>query len=238
MVGTLLDGGAIFFGAVIGRMFRRVLQQVPQRSCFQILGIAVSVMAITGLCTSMLQPDSQILNNNHLTAIILSFIIGAVIGELCRLEARTTALSVRLEGKAAGGGSLVAACLSGSTFFIVGALQLTGPINSALLGDNSTLFTKAVIDFPFAVVFGAAFGFGTALSAIPVMLVQVLIGLFAKSLAPVLTSGVVSQINAVGYIILLCLGLNLLFDRIVKINTVNLIPSVGVVLLFHILLGK
>ena len=29
-----------------------------------------------------------------------------------------------------------------------------------------------------------------------------------------------------------------LFDRIVKINTVNLIPSVGVVLLFHVLLGE
>ncbi len=238
MVGTLFDGGAIFLGAVLGRMFRRVLQRVPHRSCFQILGVAVSVMAITGLCTSMLQPDNQVLSNHHLTAIMLSFIVGAIVGELCRLEARTEALSARLEGKAAGGANLMAAFFSGSIFFIVGALQLTGPVNSALLGDNSALFTKAVIDFPFAVVFGAAFGLGTALSAIPVMLVQILIGLFAKSLAPVLTSGAVSQINAVGYIILLCLGLNLLFDRIVKINTVNLIPSVGVVLLFHVLLGE
>lgn len=233
MWGTILNGAAIIFGSLIGVMFRKLIIRVPQRSCFQILGVGIAVMSITGVCSSMLAPELTSFGGNALVAISISFIIGGLIGELCKLEAHTDSVSKRL-GSKWNNASVMPAALNGCMIFIIGALQIIGPLNSVLLGDNSMLITKSIIDFPLAIVYGAVFGFGTALAAIPMMLMQFLIGMCAPCLSPMLTADVLAQLGAVGYIILFCTGLNLLFDKVVKINTINLIPSVIIVFLINV----
>ena len=61
----------------------------------------------------------------------------------------------------------------------IGGLQIAGPILLAVNGDNTQLYLKAIVDFPFAFLMGAAYGKVPMLSCIPVAAIQGLVAVAA-----------------------------------------------------------
>ena len=160
------------------------------------------------------------MESHSLIIVVLALFIGSFIGEKLRLEKR-----VQRVGRGERGTAL-SAFLTGSVFFGIGGLQLSGAIALALNADSSQLFFKSIVDFPFALTFGAAYGLGISASCIPVMLMQLLIALLAYVARPLFSAEAVRQICAIGYIILFFTGFNLAGSGKYKVNTINMIPAI------------
>ena len=114
--------------------------------------------------------------------------------------------------------------MSCSIIFCVGSMSVMGSVQSGLNGDNSILFAKAVLDFVASLAYGAALGAGVPAAAACV--VEGRIALLAGSSAPLLTDAAVAEMSAVGGVLLIGLGLELLGARAQPLKIANMLPGV------------
>ena len=118
----------------------------------------------------------------------------------------------------------------------MGGLQICGPILLATVGDNSQLLLKSIIDFPFAMMFGITYGKKVVLSFIPIALGQIIILVLTIVSKTFFDVTVIKQLCAMGYIILFFSGFNLICESKYKINNVNMIIGIFIILLYNVLL--
>jgi len=114
-------------------------------------------------------------------------------------------------------------------------MAIMGAIQEGIQGDASLLFTKSLLDGTTAIAFASTAGIGVMFSAIPVLIYQGGITLFASQVELILTPEVISQLTATGGLLIVGIGLNIL--EVAKIKVGNLLPSilVAVILSFLIL---
>lgn len=120
--------------------------------------------------------------------------------------------------------------------YCAGTLSILGPIQSALQGDNTYLFTNAILDGITSIVLSSTFGIGIALAAIILFCWQGAIYLLAGLIAPFITDTLMTEISLVGGVLIFASGLGIL--GIKKIKTLNLLPAllippVAVTILSH-----
>jgi uncharacterized membrane protein YqgA involved in biofilm formation len=113
--------------------------------------------------------------------------------------------------------------VTATLLFCVGAMAIVGSIDSGLRGDHSVIFTKSVIDGVSAMVFASALGAGVLLSAASILVYQGVIVLSASGLQNVFSEELITQISAVGGVMILAIGLNMALEA--KIKTANLLPA-------------
>ena len=94
-----------------------------------------------------------------------------------------------------------------------------------MLGDSSTLVTKGIIDGITSVVLAASLGYGVLFSAIPILIYQGGMTLLAGLLENVLVGELLSNICMVGYALVMCIGINFLYNSDKQIKTVNMLPA-------------
>ena len=88
-----------------------------------------------------------------------------------------------------------------------------GAIQDGILGDWSILATKAVLDFIIIMVMTCSLGKGCGFSAIPVLLFEGLITVFASLLKPVMTDLAMNYLSLISSILIFCIGLNLAWGK-------------------------
>ena len=66
-------------------------------------------------------------------------------------------------------------------------------------------------------------GVGCIFSAVPVFALQGSVTLLARLLEPLMTEGAAANLSTVGSVLIFCVGLNLAFDKHIKVG--NLLPS-------------
>ena len=126
--------------------------------------------------------------------------------------------------------------ITATMIYCIGAMAIVGAINDGLLHDSSTLITKGIIDGITSIVLAASLGYGVLLSAVPVFLYQGAITLLASSLQNVLKGELLTNICIVGYALVMCIGINFLYNSKKQIKTVNMLPSLLVPAIYA--LGK
>lgn len=109
--------------------------------------------------------------------------------------------------------------------YCAGTLSILGPIQSALQGDNTYLFTNAILDGITSIVLSSTFGIGIALAAIILFCWQGAIYLLAGLIAPFITDTLMTEISLVGGVLIFASGLGIL--GIKKIKTLNLLPALS-----------
>ena len=72
--------------------------------------------------------------------------------------------------------------------YCIGAMAITGALQSGLQNDHTTLYAKSLIDFVVSIIFGSTLGIGVALSGISVFIYQGSITLLAALLKTLLGS--------------------------------------------------
>lgn len=214
-LGTLVNTATVIVGTFVGLIFRKIL---PKKICDAVVvGVA--------LCVLYIGIDGVMECNNPLV-MILSVVLGAVVGTLLDLDGRIHRLGDKLEKKFSktSGGTFGAAFVQSTLLFCVGAMSVTGAIQSGINGDNTVLFAKSVLDGVSSVIYSAAMGAGVILSA-PVLLVyQGSITLISFALGEVLTSYMISEMTAVGSLLIIGIALNML--GITKIKLMDYIPAI------------
>ena len=216
LTGTLVNSLTIITGTVIGMLLGKF---IPER-------MSDAISKGVALCVLYIGIDGMLSGENTLIAIIAT-VIGAIIGELLRLDDRMHDLGDWVERRFAKNGtkgSISEGFVSASLLFCVGAMAIMGSLDSGLLRDHSTLYAKATLDGITSIVYGSTMGVGVALSAVPIFLYQGAIALGASFIEPFLTAAVIAEMKCVGSILITGLALNLL--GLTKIKVVNYVPAI------------
>ena len=111
-------------------------------------------------------------------------------------------------------------------------MAIVGALESGLSGNHQTLFAKSLLDGIGSILFASTLGIGVLFSALSVFLYQGAITLAASTLKPFLIPGVVAQMSAVGGLLILAIGINLLEIKKLKIG--NMLPAIFIPLIYQI----
>ncbi len=106
-------------------------------------------------------------------------------------------------------------------------MAVVGAISDALLGDVTTLSTKAVLDGVASIALASTLGVGVLFSAAAVLLYQGAITLLASVLQSVLSDPVIQVMQGVGGLLVFGIGINLL--GVAKVRVGDLLPALFVV---------
>lgn len=216
MLGTLINTLAVLVGSSVGLL---VNKGIPER-------ISTQMMKALGLCTLFIGIQGAFKGEKTLVMII-SMVIGVVIGEGIDIDRRITNLVHKLEAKfvkkQTGKHSLSEGLITSSLLFCVGSMTIVGCLNAGLLGDNTMLYTKSTLDLCSSMIFASTLGVGVMLAGVVVLVYQGGLTLLATLAAPLLTTSVINEMTCVGSLIIIATGLNLL--GITKIKLMNYIPA-------------
>jgi Uncharacterized membrane protein, possible Na+ channel or pump len=186
-------------------------------------GIGLSVLVI-GV--------SNALEFENLVVVIVSIVIGSIIGELIDINKRLNNLGDKLQSKFKNEeGNFSKGFVTASLVYCVGAMAIVGAIQSGLTGNHQTLYAKAVLDGITAIVFASTLGIGVMFSSLAVFLYQGIITIFASSLSLILTEIAINEISSVGGILIMAIGINLLGLKEIKIA--NMLPSIAIPLVYY-----
>lgn len=225
IMGFIADGMAIFLGGMLGGIFNK---RINIKNNFA-LALAIMLISIVGLLENILSISDGKIVGEHTVVVCIALALGCFIGDTLKLEDRVYSLS-RTENQTANG------LIDSVLFFGIGGLQISGPILYALNGDSFQLILKGVIDFPFAIMLGAAYGKKVSFSAVAVVLMQLVIAALAYCLGAFFSPDLLCQLCSIGYLILFFSGFNMLCLPGVKVKNINIIPGIFLIIIYNVLL--
>ncbi|MFD0954363.1 DUF554 domain-containing protein [Virgibacillus natechei] len=222
LYGTLVNAVFIIIGSLLGLFFTKI----PERYKETVMhGIGLAVILI-GL--------QMAFETEVIIVVLLSLLTGAIIGEWLHLEEGLNRLGSWIGSKFTTKNSdfsIAQGFVTASLIFVIGAMSVIGALDSGLRGDHEILITKGVIDGFVGLVLTTTLGFGVIFSVIPVLLYQGAIALLATQidqwLPAAFLNGMIVELTAVGGLLILAIGLNLL--KITQIRIGNLLPSIATV---------
>lgn len=214
-----LSGAAVNFclviaGSVIGLLLKKGIPEKITDTLFKGMALCVLYIGIDGLFEDGMDP----------IILIASVAIGAVIGELLDLDRLVNKLGAFLETKLGNTQGIAKGFVTSTLLFCIGAMTVVGSIESGISGDNTTLYSKSLIDCVSAAILSTSLGIGVILSAFSVLLIEGGLTLIAFAVAPVLNGEVVSYMTVIGSFLIIALSFNML--EITKIKVMNLLPAI------------
>jgi uncharacterized membrane protein YqgA involved in biofilm formation len=214
LFGTIINATAIVICSIIGLLLKEAL---PSRLCETITqGLGLGVIIIG---------TSMALKTENVTLMLVSLLLGAIIGELIDIEKQLKCIGDALESRLKNSSNNVSlGFVSASLLFCTGSMAIMGSLENGITGTYSILLSKSLLDGIFAMILSSTMGIGVLLSAIPVFLYQGSISLLASSIKPFLSTEMITEMNAVGGILIMAIGINMLKIKEFKVG--NLLPAI------------
>ena len=223
MLGTIVNALSIIAGSLVGLLFRGAIPEKFNRTLMHAIGLAVILIGLKAA-----------FKTDDIMTVIVSLAIGSVLGELLAIEDRLERLGNwigrRISGDAKG---ITKGFVSASLLYCAGAMAIVGALESGLAGNHQTLFAKSILDGIGSLFFASTLGIGVLFSAAAVFVYQGLIVLAASFLTQFLLPGVISQMSAVGGLLIVAIGINLLEIKKIKIG--NMLPAIFIPLVYQVL---
>jgi uncharacterized membrane protein YqgA involved in biofilm formation len=173
---------------------------------------------------------------NHYLIMIFSIVIGSIIGQLLSIDSALDRFSNYLKQKVrSDNDKFTDGLITAFLLFCMGSMTILGAFEEGLGGRPNLLLSKSILDGFSSVVLSAGLGIGVIFSVIPLLIYQGGLTLFAGWLGEFFNEIVINEMSAVGGLILIGLGINIL--EIKKIKVVNMLPGLVVaVILSYIFL--
>ncbi len=243
LFGTLLNVLTVIVGSLVGLGVRRLglAKKLGGRgkrysdAVFTALGLCVILIGIGGAIGGSVNsriisafPEGSVEFSEIFTertlVIILSMVVGVIVGEFIDLDRRLNSLGGKLEALMKGrGGNVSQGFVSASLLFCVGSMTVVGSMNSGISGDHTLLVTKSVMDLISSMIFASTMGIGVLFSAAFVLVYQGAITLLAYAIGPFLSGDVITCMTSVGSLLIIALGLNIL--GVTKLKIMNYLPA-------------
>ena len=223
-MGIIIDGLSISLGCFFGGLLSKRISLKSGSA----LAIGVMIISLVGFLENLLSisEDGKIVGE-HTVTVVIALVLGCAIGDLLRIEEGISSLSGARS-------SSVNGFVDATLFFGIGGLQISGPILLALTNDSFQLILKAVIDLPFALMMGAAYGKRAAFSAIPVALMQAAIAILARLAGDFISDELLRQLCSIGYVILFFTGYNMISGTKNKVKNINMLPAILLIIIYNI----
>ena len=224
-LGTLVNVLAIIGGGLCGLFLKDKLSESLKETLQKTMGVSTILLGIGGVLEKMLTVNGGGLEVQGSLKMILCLTFGAIMGELIDLEKQFDRFGEWLKKKSGNSQdvSFLNAFITASLTVSIGAMAIIGSINDGLYQDPTILYAKALLDFSIILVFAASLGKGSIYSAVPVGILQGSMTLLAALIAPLMSVAALNNIALVGSALIFCVGLNLLFGKMIKVA--NLLPA-------------
>ncbi len=233
-LGTIVNVLAVLAGGGIGLILKGGMKQRYQDIMMQALGMATIFVGIVGALQGMLTVQDGSLGSQGTLLMVLSLTLGGLVGEFLNIELRLEHFGEWLKKKvhAEKNARFVEAFVTTSLVVCVGAMAIVGALEDGLEGDPGTLIVKSALDFAIVIVFASTLGAGSLFSALPIAVWEGGITLAASFVAPYMSDAMILDLSAVGSVLIFGVGVNLLFDRGIKVG--NLLPAMIGPVLYHL----
>lgn len=233
MTGTIINTSTIIIGSLAGAALKRRIRPEWQSVLYTAMGLASLALGFNAVCKNMPRSHYPVL-------FVLSLAIGSLVGTMLDLAGRFDALVARLRGngKPEGrhpGHNLAQGLSTGILLYCIGTLSILGPINSALLGDETFLLTNATLDLVTSAVLAATYGYGMAWAAPVLFCWQGAWYMTAKMFGNIIPDDLLCEMGIVGGTLIAASGLGILGIKDCK--TLNLLPSLFVPVVFFLLMS-
>lgn len=219
MLGTIVNTSTIIIGSVTGSIIKKGIKEEYKEALFNAMGLAATGLGINAVVQNMPKSNFPVL-------FIVALALGSLLGTILDIDNRFQKMTQRFSGKSRLGEGLS----TGILLFCIGTLSILGPINSALYGDNTYLFTNATLDLVTSCVLASAYGIGMVLTAGVLFLWQGAIYLLACFLGDFMTPDMMTEISIVGGFMIASSGISIL--KIKDIKTLNMLPALLVPVVF------
>lgn len=221
MIGTIVNVSTITVGSLLGAKLKKGVSERYQSTIMQAVGLIALSLGITWIASNISKSEFPIL-------FVISMVMGAVLGEFIDLDSKTENFGKRFKEN-----NLMEGLVTAVLLFCVGTMSILGPLESALKGNNTLLFTNAILDGITSLVLASNFGIGIIFSAAILFVWQGSIYLSAGYIAQYVTPEMLSEVSIIGGILLLATGLNIL--KVTRIKSLNLLPALIMPVLFFII---
>ncbi len=227
--GSVINALAVIAGSLIGLIIKKRLPERITMVAFQVVGLSVLTLGI-----------QMTLQSKNVLIMILSLLLGAILGEALELEDRLQnglkGLRTRMieRGWQFGGDHLVEGFLTAFLLFCMGSMAILGAFEEGVGKPPNLLLVKSMMDLVSSIALASTLGIGVLFSAIPLLLYQGGLTLGAFYLNSFISNALIDEITAVGGVMLLGLGFSLLHLKHFKVF--NMIPSLLLVVIFSLFL--
>jgi len=233
-MGTLINVGAIIIASILGVVFKRGLPEKIQKSVMFALGIGLVAISLGSFLKYFLVIDGTLIKTHNELLIILSLVIGILIGEWIDIDERLSRWANNIETKFKLP-PLAKGFIAGTLIFCVGAMAILGPLQDGLSGDISMLLIKSILDFVTALILASILGIGVIFSAISVLIYQGSITILGMLFADFLPQDMIQSVAMVGNILLIAMGLN--FMELRKVKVANMLPALLIPVIYYIIIS-
>ena len=259
MIGTIVNTVTIITGSTVGALLKKGIKPQYSNALFTAMGLAATGLGINAVVQNMPKSVYPVL---FIVSLAFGCLIGTVIDIDKRFQTLTLRLQKPKRSAAGAGGSGDAASAvdvggssgdldladhvppvkenrlgeglsTGILLYCIGTLSILGPIQSALYGDNTYLFTNATLDLVTSAVLASTYGIGMILAAPVLFCWQGAIYLLATLLGDFMSAELMTEISIVGGFLIASSGISIL--KIKDIKTLNMLPALLVPVVWVIL---
>lgn len=222
LLGTLINAVLIIAGTLIGRALRNIPEKMKETVLY-VIGLAVVVLGL-----------QMGFESGNFIVVIISLVLGAVIGEWADLDGKLNGFGRWIEvklGAKESKGSIAQGFVTATLIFVIGAMGVIGALESGLSNEHGVLISKGIIDGFTSIILASTLGIGVMLAAVPVFVYQGLIALFATQISLIIPDVAldmfITEMTATGGVMIVAIGFNLM--GLTKIRVANLLPGIAVV---------
>lgn len=224
-LGTIANTVAVILGGALGLLLKNGIAKRFEQILMQALGLAVIFIGVSGVLKHMLVVENGSITTQGTMLLIFSLVIGCLLGEWLDIASKMETIGIKLKAiaKVKNDNRFVDGFVTTSLIICVGAMAIVGAMQDGLTGDSSMLIAKSLLDFVLVAILTAAYGIGSAFSAIPIFIYQGSITLIAALFGSIISDVLIAELSFVGSALVFCVGVNLIWEKTFRVA--NLLPA-------------
>lgn len=236
-LGTIINVIAIILGGSVGKIIKGGIPDRAKNTLIHACGLATLFIGIGGALEQMVTINNSGISVSGTILLVCSLAIGSIIGEAINIEGKLEIFGEKLKklAHAEGDNMFVEGFVTTSLIVCIGAMAVMGSISDGLTGDYSTLLAKSILDAIIVMIFASSLGLGAIFSFVSVGVYQGLITILAIFIAPYLTDAMISGLCMVGNVLIFAVGINLLWEK--KVKVANMLPSIFIPVIYEIIIN-
>ena len=216
--GIIINVVSVMIGGLAGSLVQDKLSGRYRENLNMIFGIASMGMGI-----------SSVVLMQNMPAVILSLILGLLIGMAMHLGDKITAGAMKMQTLFGSSDSENSAQLvTVIVLFCASGTGIYGALVSGMNGDHSILIAKSILDFFTAMIFACTLGKAVSLIAVPQFVIMMALYILAGVIFPLTTPAMINDFKACGGFIMIATGFRIL--QLKQFPTADLIPAMILVM--------
>ena len=224
MKGYIFNSILVAGGSALGLLAGKRVPEDIKEAVFSVLGL-VTVFVGIKMC----------IGENDIIPMVFALVLGTLCGSALQLENRVHHVLNRLNESYLSGRYDIEGFLVASTLFCVGSMTIIGSLKDGLYHDGTLIRTKSVMDGFASFILASHYGPSVAFSAITVLIIQGVLTIFSGSLTFLTTQRIMNNIDGIGGIIVIAIGLNLL--KLKTMKTIDMLPGLILIALYGLWVG-